>query len=104
MSQSVTQRTQEIGIRMALGARPSDLVRAIVAQGFRLALGGIAIGIFGALALTRIIANLLYGVKPTDATPFLAAALVLLAAVLLAAALPARAASRVDPMIALRQD
>ncbi len=104
MAQSVIQRTQEIGIRMALGARTGDLVRMVVAQGARLALGGIAVGVLGALALTRIIAGLLYGVKPTDAATFIAAALVLLVAVLLAALVPARAAARVDPMVALRQD
>jgi ABC-type antimicrobial peptide transport system permease subunit len=70
----------------------------------RLALGGITIGILGALALTRIIAGLLYGVKPTDGATFVAAALVLLVAVLLAALVPARAAARMDPMVALRQE
>jgi putative ABC transport system permease protein len=104
MAQSVIQRTQEIGIRMALGARASDLVRMVVGNGLRLALAGIAAGVLGALALTRIIAGLLYGVKPTDVTTFIAAALVLLAAVLLAALIPARAAARVDPLVALRQE
>ena len=104
MAQSVIQRTQEIGIRMALGARAGDLVRMVVGQGLRLALAGIAAGVLGALALTRIIAGLLYGVKPTDAATFIAAAFVLLIAVLLAALIPARAAARVDPMVALRQD
>ncbi|HLK22754.1 MAG TPA: ABC transporter permease [Bryobacteraceae bacterium] len=104
MSQSVTQRTQEIGVRMALGAQPGDLIRGVVAEGVRLALAGIAIGVIGALALTRIVANLLYGVKPTDPATFFTASIVLLAAAMLAAALPARTAARVDPMIALRQD
>jgi putative ABC transport system permease protein len=104
MAQSVIQRTQEIGIRMALGARAGDLVRMVVAQGARLALGGIAAGVLGALALARIIAGLLYGVKPTDPAVFVSAAVVLLGAVLLAALIPARAAARVDPMFALRQE
>jgi putative ABC transport system permease protein len=104
MAQSVIQRTQEIGIRMALGARASDLVRMVVGNGLRLALAGIAAGVFGALALTRVVAGLLYGVKATDLATFIAASSVLLAAVLLAALIPARAATRVDPMVALRQE
>jgi len=104
MAQSMIQRTQEIGIRMALGARPGDLVRVVVGQGVRLALAGIVIGVVGALALTRIISSLLYGVKPTDAATFIGAAFVLLGAVLMAALIPARTAARVDPMVALRQE
>ncbi len=104
MAQSVVQRTQEIGIRMALGARARDLVRMVVGQGLRLALMGIAAGVLAALAMTRVIASLLYGVKPTDIATFIAAALLLLTAVVLAGLIPARAAARVDPMIALRQD
>jgi putative ABC transport system permease protein len=104
MAQSVIQRTQEIGIRMALGARSSDLVRMVVGNGLRLAVAGIAAGVLGALAFTRIVAGLLYGVKPTDLATFVAAAFVLLAAVLLAALIPARAAAKVDPMVALRQE
>ena len=104
MAQSVVQRTQEIGIRMALGARASDVVRMVVGQGFRLALVGIAAGIAAALAMARIIASLLYGVKPADILTFGASALVLLIAVALAALLPARAAARVDPLVALRQE
>jgi predicted permease len=104
MAQSVIQRTQEIGIRMALGARPRDLIRMVVTQGARLAVTGIVVGVLGALGLTRIISSLLYGVKPTDAATFVAAALVLFGAVLLAALIPARTAARVDPMVALRQE
>jgi predicted permease len=104
MAQSVIQRTQEIGIRMALGAKSADLVRMVVTEGVRLALLGIAVGILGALALTRIIANLLYGVKPTDAATFIAAAFALLIAVALAGLIPAQAATKVDPMTALRQE
>jgi predicted permease len=104
MAQSVIQRTQEIGIRMALGARSGHLVRMVVGNGLRLALAGIAAGVLGALALTKIVAGLLYGVKPTDLATFIAASLVLLAAVLLAALIPARAAAKVDPLVALRQE
>jgi ABC-type antimicrobial peptide transport system permease subunit len=104
MAQSVIQRRQEIGIRMALGARAGDLVRMVVGQGLRLALAGIAAGVVGALALTRIMASLLYGVKPADVATFLAAAFVSLIAVGLAALIPARAAARVDPIVALRQE
>jgi putative ABC transport system permease protein len=104
MAQLVVQRTLEIGIRMALGARSSDLVRMVLGEGLRLALVGIAAGVAGALALTRIIASLLYGVKPTDIAAFSAAAVVLLVAIVLAALIPARAAARVDPMVALRQE
>jgi putative ABC transport system permease protein len=101
---TVAMRTREIGIRMALGARSSDLVRMVVGNGLRLAVAGIAAGVLGALAFTRIVAGLLYGVKPTDLATFVAAAFVLLAAVLLAALIPARAAAKVDPMVALRQE
>jgi ABC-type antimicrobial peptide transport system permease subunit len=104
MTQSVIQRMQEIGIRMALGALGGDVVRMVVRQGLRLAFAGIAVGVVGALAMTRIIASLLYGVEPTDLATFLTAALVSLIAVLLAALIPARAAARVDPMVALRED
>jgi len=104
MAQSVVQRTHEIGVRMALGARANDLVRMVVAQGLRLAMAGIVVGVVCALLLTRILASLLYGVKPTDVVTFAVAALVLLSAVVLAAVLPARSATRVDPMVALRQD
>ncbi len=104
MTQSVIQRTHEFGIRMALGAEAGDVVRMVVAQSLRLALAGVVAGAASALLMTRIIAGLLYGVKPTDLPTFAIAATVLMAAVLLAALLPARAASRVDPMLALRQD
>lgn len=104
MAQSVIQRTSEIGVRMALGARAGDLVRMIVNQGLRLAMWGVGAGVICALAMTRGISRFLYGVKPLDLISFLIATLVLLAAVVLAAILPARAAARVDPMVALRQE
>ena len=104
MAQSVVQRTQEIGIRMALGARASDVIRMVVRQGLSLALVGIALGSVAAAALTHVIRSLLYGVQPTDIVTFAVAAVVLLLAALLAALIPARAAAQVDPMVALRQE
>ena len=104
ISYTVAQRTREFGIRMALGARPGDVRRLVVREGTILALGGAALGIAGALAATRLLASLLYGVSTTDAATFLAVPLLLVAATLLASWIPARRATRTDPMIALRAD
>jgi ABC-type antimicrobial peptide transport system permease subunit len=100
----VGQRTQEIGIRMALGARRNDVLRLILWQGTRLALLGICIGIMGALALTRLMTKLLYGVSATDPLTFVGLALILAAVAIAACCLPARKAMRVDPMVALRYE
>ena len=100
----VGQRTQEIGIRMALGARRNDVLRLILWQGTRLALLGICIGIMGALALTRLMTKLLYGVSATDPLTFVGLALILAAVAIAACCLPARKAMRVDPMVALRNE
>jgi putative ABC transport system permease protein len=99
---SVAQRTQEMGIRRALGAQPSDILGLVVGQGLRLALVGVAIGIAGAFALTRLMSTLLFHVSATDPATFVAVALVFLLVALAASYIPARRATRIDPMAALR--
>jgi hypothetical protein len=104
MAYSVARRTHEIGLRQALGARQGDVVSMIVLEGLRMALLGLAIGLTGALALTRVLANFLYQLTPTDPLTFLGAGLALLAAACVASLLPARRATRVEPMAALRNN
>jgi putative ABC transport system permease protein len=104
MAYSVQLRTQEIGIRMALGAGPQNVRKMVVMQGMRLALIGVVLGVAAALALTRLMASLLYGVKPWDPTAIASVAVLLSAVALLATYFPARRASRVDPMVALRYE
>jgi len=104
ISYMVGKRTNEIGIRMALGAHPRDVLRLIVAHGMKLAIFGIGIGIAGALALTRLMASLLYGVAATDPLTFVAVAILLVLVAAIACYIPARRAMRVDPMIALRYE
>ena len=100
----VAQRTREVGLRIALGAQPRQLVRMVVRQGMRSAAIGLTIGVVGALAAARLMAGLLYGVSPTDVPTLLAVVAALSLATLAANWLPARRAARVDPLVALRSE
>ena len=104
MAYTVAQRRHEIGIRVALGAERGDLLRLVVGQGMRLALLGIALGVAAAFALTRLLAGLLYGVSATDPLTFVLVATLLGIVALCACYLPARRATKVDPMVALRAE
>ncbi len=101
---AVTQRTREIGLRLALGAQPGNVLKLVIGQGMKLALIGLVLGLSGALALTRLLKTLLFGVSATDPLTFILTAMFLLFASLLACWLPARRAAKVDPMVTLRHD
>jgi putative ABC transport system permease protein len=104
ISYTVSQRTHEIGIRVALGAQGSDVLKLVVGQGMALALAGVGLGLAAAAGLTRLMSTLLYGVSPTDAPTFVAVAVLLSAVALVACVVPARKATKVDPMVALRYE
>jgi len=104
ISYSVSQRTQEIGIRMALGASAADVLRLVLGQFMRLTVIGVVLGLIGAYALTRLMTSLLFGVTPTDVATFVLVALILSLVALVACLIPARRATRVDPLVALRYE
>jgi ABC-type antimicrobial peptide transport system permease subunit len=104
MSYGVLRRTSEIGVRVALGAMPGQVLRMILGESFRLVLVGVLLGVGGAIAAGPMLASMLYGVPPTDVVTIGASALALVGVALAAALLPARRAAKIDPMVALRAE
>jgi putative ABC transport system permease protein len=104
MHYAVVRRTREVGVRIALGARKSDVIRMVFAQGMTLAAVGIVLGLAGSFLLMRTVESLLFGVTPTDPATFLMSALLLAVSALLACYLPARRAAQIEPAVALRSE
>jgi ABC-type antimicrobial peptide transport system permease subunit len=104
MAYSVRQRTSEIGVRMALGAKPSSILKLMLGHGIKLAMGGAVLGLLGGFALSRVVARFLFGVRPLDPLTLVATVALLLVVALIACIIPARRAASVDPMVALRHE
>ena len=104
LAYSVSRRTREIGVRLALGAQRRDVLRLIAGQGMKLVVAGMSIGLLGAIGVTRLLTSLLYGIQPIDPLTFMSVCLLLIGTALFACWLPARRAARVDPMVALRNE